>query len=166
MDVSLLIVFIVSKHIIQKEYNYRLSINYPYNSLDIRWTDKNVIKLIIYSFFVGFFAEIYKIEGGIIMSLIFILEFGLHPIITISTTGFIIMIEKIHDIILLNFEKKQTFGFLYSLDLHLCAILGSLIGCIYFQKRLDMNRKAYLLYQLLFLIILIISITGFSSIIK
>lgn len=73
-----------------KEYEYRLSINYPYNDSDIKWNTKLLIKFPIYSFISGVMAGLLGIGGGLILGPL-LLELGLHPVVSTATSNFLVL---------------------------------------------------------------------------
>ncbi len=82
-------VFIAKK--IQAEYNYRKSINYPYNETDIKWDNLKIfIKFPLYSFVSGTLAGLLGIGGGLILGPL-LLELGIHPVVSTATSNFLVL---------------------------------------------------------------------------
>jgi uncharacterized membrane protein YfcA len=75
---------------IRKEYEYRLSINYPYNSTDIKWAEGIFFKFPIYAFISGLMAGMLGIGGGLILGPL-LLQLGLHPMVSTATSNFLVL---------------------------------------------------------------------------
>lgn len=103
----MLITYLVARKI-KKEYDYRVSIGYPYNNTDIKWNQNIFIKFPIYSFVSGLMAGLLGIGGGLILGPL-LLELGLHPMISTATSNFLVLFTSsstsIQFIILVKFHK-------------------------------------------------------------
>ena len=75
---------------IQREYDYRVSIAYPYNNTDIKWNNSIFVKFPIYSFISGLLAGLLGIGGGLILGPL-LLELGLHPVVSTATSNFLVL---------------------------------------------------------------------------
>ena len=85
----MIITYLVARKI-KKEYEYRVSIGYPYNNTDIKWNQNIFIKFPIYSFVSGLMAGLLGIGGGLILGPL-LLELGLHPMISTATSNFLVL---------------------------------------------------------------------------
>lgn len=82
--------YIVSR-IIKSEYEYRKSIDYPYNNTDIKWDAPMIfVKFPLYSFLSGLMAGLLGIGGGLILGPL-LLELGLHPVVSTATSNFLVL---------------------------------------------------------------------------
>ena len=78
---------------IEKEYNYRKMINFPYDSKDINWSRNTIMKLCFIGFLAGFIAGTIGIGGGVVLGPI-LLDLGIHPIVGTVTTNFLVLITS------------------------------------------------------------------------
>ena len=78
---------------IEKEYNYRKLINFPYDAKDINWNRDTIIKLNAIGFIAGFIAGTIGIGGGVVLGPI-LLDLGIHPIVGTVTTNFLVLITS------------------------------------------------------------------------
>ncbi len=89
LPIALLITYKVSLNI-KDEYEYRLSIGYPYNKHDVVWSKRIFIKYPLYSFISGVMAGLLGIGGGLIIGPL-LLELGLHPVVSTATSNFMVL---------------------------------------------------------------------------
>lgn len=75
---------------ISREYEYRLSIGYIYYEQDIKWNKSICFKFPIYGFVSGSLAGMLGIGGGTVLGPL-LLQVGLHPIISTSTSNFLVL---------------------------------------------------------------------------
>jgi len=75
---------------IRKEYDYRKSIGYKYYEQDIKWNKTICLKFPVYGFFSGMLAGLLGIGGGTILGPL-LLEIGLHPVVSTSTSNFLVL---------------------------------------------------------------------------
>ena len=87
---ALAVTYIVSMKI-KREYNYRVSIGYPYNNTDLKWNSGSIfIKFPFYAFISGLMAGLLGIGGGLILGPL-LLELGLHPLVSTATSNFLVL---------------------------------------------------------------------------
>jgi len=88
-----------------KEYQYRLSIQFPFNDNDLKWNTKLFIKLPFYSFASGCMAGLLGIGGGLILGPL-LLQLNIHPVVSTATSNFLVLFTSsstsIQFIILVN----------------------------------------------------------------
>lgn len=135
--ICMILTYFVSQ-IIKDEYQYRVSIGYPYNSYDIKWNSKLFIKLPIYAFVSGCLAGMLGIGGGLILAPL-LLELGLHPVISSATSNFLVLFTS----------SSTSFQFIYlgmmkldySIACTIVSMTGSFLGTIIIQKIIGKSGK-------------------------
>ena len=78
---------------VQHEYNYRISIAFPYDEKDINWTFDKSLKISITGLISGFIAGIIGIGGGVVLGPI-LLSMGIYPVVSTVTTNFLVLITS------------------------------------------------------------------------
>lgn len=89
LPIALLVTYIIGK-LIYNEYQYRLTIGYPFYKSDIKWTTKLIILYPIYGLFAGCMAGFLGIGGGLILGPL-LLDLGIHPIVSTATSNFLVV---------------------------------------------------------------------------
>lgn len=89
LPIAIGITYKVSREILA-EYNYRISIGYPFNKNDVVWSNTIFLKYPLYSFISGVMAGLLGIGGGLIIGPL-LLELGLHPIVSTATSNFMVL---------------------------------------------------------------------------
>ena len=136
---------------IDKEYNYRKMINFPYDSKDINWTQSTIIKLCGVGFLAGFIAGTIGIGGGVVLGPI-LLDLGIHPIVGTVTTNFLVLITSSSTTFqfilfkMLNYE----FGFFCIIF----SILGSFCGTRLVNSYVKNTGKQSFIVLILFFVVI------------
>ena len=142
---------LVLQHI-EKEYEYRKLINFPYDEKDINWTRETIIKLNIIGFIAGFIAGTIGIGGGVVLGPI-LLDLGIHPIVGTVTTNFLVLITS----------SSTTFQFILFKMLNyqygfLCIIfssIGSYCGTYLVNNYVKNTGKQSFIVLILFFVVII-----------
>lgn len=120
------------------EYKYRLSINYPYHSSDVKWNYDIIIAYPIYSFFGGIMAGLLGIGGGLIFGPL-LLELGLNPIVSTATSNFLVLLTSCSTS--LQFILIGAMNYKYGLYCTVCSTLGSYLGTMAIQRLLEKTGR-------------------------
>ena len=110
---------------IEKEYNYRKLINFPYDAKDINWNRDTIIKLNAIGFIAGFIAGTIGIGGGVVLGPI-LLDLGIHPIVGTVTTNFLVLITSSSTTF--QFILFEMLNFQYGFLCIIFSALGSYCG--------------------------------------
>lgn len=145
VPICIFLTYLVSL-IISKEYAYRKSIGYPYNSYDIKWDAKLFFKFPLYAFFAGCLAGMLGIGGGLILAPL-LLELGLHPVISSATSNFLVLFTSSSTSFQFIFLGMMKFDF--SIACTTVSMIGSLFGTLLIQKLIERSGKySYLIFTL------------------
>jgi uncharacterized membrane protein YfcA len=125
-----------------EEYEYRLSIKYPYHSTDVKWTQEILIKYPIYSFFGGIMAGLLGIGGGLIFGPL-LLELGLNPIVSTATSNFLVLFTSSSTS--MQFILIGAMNFNYGIFCTIFSTLGSYIGTVAIQRLVKKTGRASVL---------------------
>jgi uncharacterized membrane protein YfcA len=145
LPIALLLTYIASIKII-KEYQYRLSIGYPFDSNDVKWNNEIFIKYPLYSFGSGVMAGLLGIGGGLIFGPL-LLELGLHPLVSTATSNFLVVFTASSTSI--QFILLGMMNVDYGIACTLASTVGSFIGTILIQRLIQRTkRNSYLIFTL------------------
>ena len=160
---SLIIDYMSLLHV-QHEYNYRISIAFPYDEKDINWTFDKSLKISLTGLISGFIAGIIGIGGGVVLGPI-LLSMGIYPVVSTVTTNFLVLITSSSTTLqfilfnMLNFEYAFISVFFSSLG----SIFGTLLIQSFFKKS---GRQSYLVFALFAVIGISAIVLPISSIIS
>ena len=113
------------------EYKRRIDSGYPYHPTDIKWNTYILIKYPIYAFVGGVLAGVLGIGGGLILGPM-LLEMGINPIISTSTSNFLVLFTSSSTT--LQFVIMGMMNFDYGLICTVCSTVGSMIGTLAIQN--------------------------------
>ena len=137
--------FIFSKKVLA-EYKKRIDVGYPYHSTDIEWNTYVIIKYPLYAFVGGALAGVLGIGGGLVLGPM-LLEMGINPIISTSTSNFLVLFTSSSTT--LQFIFMGMMNFKYGFICTICSTVGSLIGTLAIQKLLKRTgRPSILIFSL------------------
>lgn len=140
---------------IEKEFNYRRTINFPYDSKDISWTRSTIIKLCFIGFMAGFIAGIIGIGGGVVLGPI-LLDLGIHPIVGTVTTNFLVLITSSSTTF--QFILFKMLNFEYGFFCIIFSALGSYCGTYLVNNYVKNTGKQSIIVFILFLVVVISAI--------
>jgi uncharacterized membrane protein YfcA len=140
--------------IILAEYNYRISINYPYNKHDVVWCNKIFIKYPIYSFVSGVMAGMLGIGGGLILGPL-LLELGLHPLVSTATSNFLVLFTSSSTSFQFIIFGMMNYDF--GLACTICASVGSFVGTLIIQRIVERTKRVS------FIVIVLGGVLGVST---
>jgi len=145
LPIALGVTYKISRDI-KNEYNYRLSIGYPYNKHDVVWSDRIFIKYPIYSFISGVMAGLLGIGGGLIIGPL-LLELGLHPLVSTATSNFMVLFTSSSTSI--QFIIFGMMNYDYGLASTICSSIGSFFGTLIIQRIVEKTKRVSLLVLVL-----------------
>lgn len=140
---------------IEKEYNYRKLINYPYDEKDINWTKNTIIKLCCIGFVAGFIAGTIGIGGGVVLGPI-LLDLGIHPIVGTVTTNFLVLITSSSTTF--QFILFKMLNFEYGFFCIIFSALGSYCGTYLVNSYVKNTGKQSFIVLILFFVVVISAI--------
>lgn len=140
---------------IEKEYNYRKLINYPYDEKDIDWTKQTIIKLCCIGFIAGFIAGTIGIGGGVVLGPI-LLDLGIHPIVGTVTTNFLVLITSSSTTF--QFILFKMLNFEYGFFCIIFSALGSYCGTYLVNSYVKNTGKQSFIVLILFFVVIISAI--------
>lgn len=140
---------------IEKEYNYRKLINYPYDEKDIDWTKQTIIKLCCIGFIAGFIAGTIGIGGGVVLGPI-LLDLGIHPIVGTVTTNFLVLITSSSTTF--QFILFKMLNFEYGFFCIIFSALGSYCGTYLVNSYVKNTGKQSFIVLILFCVVIISAI--------
>lgn len=133
------------KHI-QKEYNFRKSINFPYQEQELILTERTSIKMGIIGLISGFIAGTIGIGGGVVLGPILLSE-NILPIVSTVTTNFLVLFTSSSTSI--QFMLAGVMNYQYAILCVIFSVLGSLLGTYFIQKFLKQSgRQSVLIFAL------------------
>ena len=139
------VTFQISK-VVNKEYNYRLSINYPYHSTDIQWSNHILHLYPLYGLAGGILAGVLGIGGGLVLGPL-LLDLGIHPIVSTATSNFLVLFTSSSTTLQFIFHGMLNIN--YGIVCVLCSTIGSYFGTIVIQSLLKSSgRSSYLIFTL------------------
>lgn len=128
------------------EYNRRLEIQYPYHDTDIKWSTKIIVYYPLVGLFGGIMAGLLGIGGGLILGPI-LLELGIHPIVSTSTSNFLVLFTSSSTT--LQFGLHGMLNINYGIILVLASSFGSYFGTKVIQKLIhESGRSSFLVFAL------------------
>lgn len=149
---------------IEKEYNYRKQINFPYDEKDINWTKKKIIQLCLIGLLAGFIAGTIGIGGGVVLGPI-LLDLGIHPIVGTVTTNFLVLITSSSTTF--QFILFKMLNFQYGVFCIIFSALGSYCGTFLVNSYVKNTGKQSFIVLILFFVVVISAIVlPLSSIIN
>ena len=137
---------------IEKEYNYRKLINFPYDAKDINWTRDTIIKLNAIGFIAGFIAGTIGIGGGVVLGPI-LLDLGIHPIVGTVTTNFLVLITSSSTTF--QFILFEMLNFQYGFLCIIFSALGSYCGTYLVNNYVKNTGKQSFIVLILFFVVVI-----------
>ena len=137
---------------IEKEYNYRKLINFPYDAKDINWTRDTIIKLNFIGFIAGFIAGTIGIGGGVVLGPI-LLDLGIHPIVGTVTTNFLVLITSSSTTF--QFILFEMLNFQYGFLCIIFSALGSYCGTYLVNNYVKNTGKQSFIVLILFFVVVI-----------
>ena len=140
---------------IEKEYNYRKMINYPYDTKDIIWTRNTIIKLCGIGFLAGFVAGTIGIGGGVVLGPI-LLDLGIHPIVGTVTTNFLVLITSSSTTF--QFILFKMLNFEYAFFCVIFSSLGSYCGTYLVNSYVKNTGKQSFIVFILFIVVVVSAI--------
>ena len=137
---------------IEKEYNYRKLINFPYDAKDINWARDTIIKLNFIGFIAGFIAGTIGIGGGVVLGPI-LLDLGIHPIVGTVTTNFLVLITSSSTTF--QFILFEMLNFQYGFLCIIFSALGSYCGTYLVNNYVKNTGKQSFIVLILFFVVVI-----------
>jgi len=137
---------------IEKEYDYRRFINFPYDDKDIKWTRNTIVKLSAIGFVAGFVAGTVGIGGGVILGPI-LLDLGIHPIVSSVTTNFLVLITSSSTTF--QFILFKLLNFEYGFFCITFSALGSYCGTYLVNNYVKNTGKQSFIVLVLFMVVII-----------
>ena len=137
---------------IEKEYSYRRTINFPYDSKDITWTRETIIKLCFIGFIAGFVAGTIGIGGGVVLGPI-LLDLGIHPIVGTVTTNFLVLITSSSTTF--QFILFKMLNYEYGFFCVIFSALGSYCGTYLVNTYVKRTGKQSFIVLILFFVVVI-----------
>jgi uncharacterized membrane protein YfcA len=137
---------------IEKEYNYRKLINFPYDAKDINWNRDTIIKLNAIGFIAGFIAGTIGIGGGVVLGPI-LLDLGIHPIVGTVTTNFLVLITSSSTTF--QFILFEMLNFQYGFLCIIFSALGSYCGTYLVNNYVKNTGKQSFIVLILFFVVVI-----------
>lgn len=137
---------------IEKEYNYRKMINFPYDSKDINWTRNTIMKLCFIGFLAGFIAGTIGIGGGVVLGPI-LLDLGIHPIVGTVTTNFLVLITSSSTTF--QFILFKMLNYEYGFFCIIFSALGSYCGTHLVNSYVKNTGKQSFIVLILFFVVVI-----------
>ena len=137
---------------IEKEYSYRRTINFPYDSKDINWTRETIIKLCFIGFIAGFIAGTIGIGGGVVLGPI-LLDLGIHPIVGTVTTNFLVLITSSSTTF--QFILFKMLNYEYGFFCIIFSALGSYCGTYLVNTYVKRTGKQSFIVLILFFVVVI-----------
>lgn len=140
---------------IEKEYNYRKMINFPYDSKDINWSRNTIMKLCFIGFLAGFIAGTIGIGGGVVLGPI-LLDLGIHPIVGTVTTNFLVLITSSSTTF--QFILFKMLNYEYGFFCIIFSALGSYCGTHLVNSYVKNTGKQSFIVLILFFVVVISAI--------
>jgi hypothetical protein len=137
---------------IEKEYSYRRTINFPFDSKDINWTRNTIIKLCFIGFIAGFVAGTIGIGGGVVLGPI-LLDLGIHPIVGTVTTNFLVLITSSSTTF--QFILFKMLNYEYGFFCIIFSALGSYCGTYLVNTYVKRTGKQSFIVLILFFVVVI-----------
>jgi hypothetical protein len=149
-----LFVTIYSSKLIKDEYLYRISIGFPFENDDIKWSNTILISYPVYGFFAGLIAATVGVGGGLVLGPL-LLDLGVHPIISATTTNFLVLFTSSSTTI--QFSLQGMMNFSYGGICTVFSIVGSFFGTVLIHYLLLITKKESILVFTLGFVLLISS---------
>ena len=135
---------------IENEFNWRKRINFPFDSRDIQWNRKAIIKLTIIGFVAGFIAGTIGIGGGVVLGPI-LLGLDIHPVVCAVNTNFLVLLTSsstTFQFILFNMLNYQ-----YGLLSVIFSALGAFVATKLINEYVKRTGKQSLIVLILFIVV-------------
>jgi uncharacterized membrane protein YfcA len=133
-----IVITIITGRIVCDEYNYRLTIGYPYHSSDVKWNRDILVKYPLYALFTGLLSGLLGIGGGLILGPL-LLELGIHPLVSTATSNFLVVF--ISSSTSLQYSIMGMMNFNYGSVCIVLSTIGSYIGTLLIQKYLERTKR-------------------------
>lgn len=135
---------------IMHEYNYRISINFPYDEKDIIWNFNKCLKLGLIGLLSGFIAGTIGIGGGVVLGPI-LLSTGIYPVVSTVTTNFLVLLTSSSTSI--QFICSKMMNIQYAIISVVFSMLGSFVGTkIIHHYFKESGRQSLLIFALVLVI--------------
>jgi len=154
---------IYSSKFVIEEYKYRKEIGYPYHENDIKWNNKLSIEYRIKASLTGILSGMLGVEVGLILVTL-LLDIGLHPLVSTSTSNFLIVFLTLSTI-----SHSPFLGLLninYGFICVVFSLLGSYIGNYFINRVVRLTRKNSILIFILVFVMIISSVSIHYHIIR
>jgi len=111
--------------IVKKEYDIKKRVSYNFTKGDIQWENPIIIKLVFIALGGGMLASLVGLGGGVIFNPV-ILEFGVHPRVSSSTSMYLVMLNSMAATIQFAFSGILPID--YAIGLGIIIVIFTLIG--------------------------------------
>ncbi len=145
VPISLVLTYIIAC-VVSDEYLYRKEIGYPYNSSDIKWNKRVIIKYSLFALFTGLLSGLLGIGGGLLLGPL-LLELGIHPIVSTATSNFLVVF--ISSSTSVQYSLMGMMNFNYGSVCTILSTVGSYFGTLMIQRYLERTgRNSILVFAL------------------
>ena len=141
---------VISGLLMKKKHIKKETLGYDFDSMDLVWSHKIIITVIIAGFIAGLAAGMVGVGGGIVMNPV-MLRLGMRPEVSTATSSFMVLFTS--TISMLQYAIAGKMNIFYGLITLMFSLVGSTLGIIVLKKIIDKYKRASIIVMLLALIL-------------
>lgn len=142
----LIIASLISGLMMKKKYIKKETLGYDFDTMDLAWTKKIIITVIIAGFIAGLAAGMVGVGGGIVMNPV-MLRLGMRPEVSTATSSFMVLFTS--TISLLQYAIAGKLDLFFGGITLACSLVGSTLGILVLKRVVDKYKRASIIVLML-----------------